>query len=71
MKSMKALKAANDRALKEVERAKKEIAKLRRELKAGTLDARKLESGLLRVRKYVGEIPTHVPHFKATSNGDQ
>jgi hypothetical protein len=71
MKSWKALRAANDRALKEVERAKREIAKLRRALKAGTLDARTADSGLLKVQKYVCEIPNHVPHFKATSNGDQ
>lgn len=71
MKSWKALRAANDRALKEVERAKKEIAKLRRELKAGTLDAKTLNTGLEKVQKYVCEIPNHVPHFKATNNGDQ
>jgi hypothetical protein len=71
MESWNTLRAANDRALKEVERAEREIKKLRRELKAGTLDARKLDSGLLKVEKYVCEIPKHVPHFKATARSNK
>jgi chromosome segregation ATPase len=63
MRTLKTVKAEVDRAIKDVERAKKEIAKLRRELKAGTLDRKKLESGLEKVHEYVAEIPIHVPPF--------
>jgi hypothetical protein len=70
MATFKELRAGNERALKEVERAEREIKKLTRELKAGTLDRRKLESGLEKVRKYVCVIPSHVPHFKAALDRD-
>ena len=70
MATYRELRAGNERALKEVERAEREIKKLTRELKAGTLDRRKLESGLAKVQKYVCVIPSHVPHFKAALDGD-
>jgi plasmid stabilization system protein ParE len=63
MKSLSTLKAGNARALKEVERAEREIRALQRELKAGTLDRKKLDSGLKKVQHYVCKIPTHVPPF--------
>jgi hypothetical protein len=70
MPTYKEYRARNERALKEVKRAEKEIKKLRRELKAGTLDARKLGSGLGTVQKFVCAIPGHIPHFKATIDPD-
>jgi plasmid stabilization system protein ParE len=63
MRSLKTLKVGVDRAIREVERAEKEIDKLRRELKAGTLDRKKLESGLEKLNCYLAEIPSHVPPF--------
>jgi septal ring factor EnvC (AmiA/AmiB activator) len=51
--------------LKELKRAEREIGELQRELKAGTIDRKKLESGLGHVHKEVRKIAHHIAHFKA------
>jgi septal ring factor EnvC (AmiA/AmiB activator) len=63
MKRSMTFKAKSDRVYKEVKKAKREIAKLQRELKAGTLDMRRLTTGLAKTNEYVSEIPTHIPIF--------
>jgi hypothetical protein len=63
MKRSMTFKAKSDRVYKDVKKAKKEIAKLQRELKAGTLDRRRLTTGLKRANEYVSDIPVHIPIF--------
>jgi len=55
---------AKERALAELEKAKREIEMLQRDLAAGTLDRRRLESGLEKVRQDVCEVRAQVPHFR-------
>ncbi len=61
--TLKQPKPGKERALKELRKAEKEISKLKRELKAGTLDGRKLESGLENLQKGVCDVILQVPHF--------
>jgi hypothetical protein len=63
MVDMNTMKERVDKALEEVHRAEKEIGILKRELAAGTLDRKKLESGLEKLDCYVRQIPSHVPPF--------
>lgn len=61
----KILKQKVRRAEKEIREAMKEIRKLARESKRGTLDRRKLASGLIKVSTHVSAIPNHWPyHFR-------
>lgn len=46
-----------------IKKAEKEIVKLRRELKAGTLDQRKLEFALEKLEAEVSAIADRVPPF--------
>jgi septal ring factor EnvC (AmiA/AmiB activator) len=71
MKSLEELRSEKDTvrkdtkiALKEIKRAEREIGELQRELKAGTIDRKKLESGLEKVHKDVRKIAHHIAHFK-------
>ena len=41
------------------EKIQKEIDQLLRELKAGTIDRNKLESGLMKIRETVTSMPPH------------
>jgi chromosome segregation ATPase len=54
----------NESALEELKRVEEEIENLQLELGAGTLDRRKLESGLRKLQKQVCEIEHHIPTFK-------
>jgi len=42
-----------------IRKAKRELRDLKKQLRDGTLDRKKLESGLKKIRKHVGEIPEH------------
>jgi len=50
----------------EIQRVKEEVSKLKSQLKQGTLDRNKLESGLKRLQKTLAEIripPFGIPQF--------
>ena len=49
------------RAEEEIRKASREIRNLQTQLKAGTLDRRKLEAGLEELGETVGNIPTFRP----------
>jgi hypothetical protein len=53
------LRAKIRKAKKEIRAADKEIHTLMKHLKAGTLDRKKLESGLVEIRAKVRGIPDH------------
>ncbi len=63
MKSFNTLRARIKRSRKEIETIQKEVGKLRRELKAGTLDAKKLDAGLRKVQQRARFMPDHTPTF--------
>jgi hypothetical protein len=71
MKRPMTFKAKSDRVYKEVKRAERELGKLQRELYAGTLDARRLTTGLEITKKLVCKIPTHIPIFNKDVHGKQ
>jgi chromosome segregation ATPase len=62
--SLEELRQKNETAIEELKRARWEIEQLQRELGEGTLDRRKLESGLKKLHHEVCEIAAHVPTFK-------
>jgi plasmid stabilization system protein ParE len=51
------------RAKEEIQRAEKEIRKLMDQLKEGTLDRKKLVSGLRMLKTTLGMIPPHNPKY--------
>lgn len=50
-----------ERASREIDAAVRKIQELLQKSEQGTLDRRKLESGLQRLEKTVSKIPTHWP----------
>jgi predicted nuclease with TOPRIM domain len=62
--SWEELRLKNETAIEELKRAQWEIEEIQRELGEGTLDRRRLESGLKKLHHEVCEIAAHIPHFK-------
>jgi hypothetical protein len=62
VKDEKILKDKVERAKKEIRAATQEISKLMSYSKKGTLNTRRLESGLKKLSNHFGSIPGHFPH---------
>jgi predicted nucleic acid-binding Zn-ribbon protein len=61
--TLETYKARNDRALEEIKKARDEIAKLQKELKAGKLEIQKLDLRLEAVHQHMGDIADRIPPF--------